>query len=208
MATHSRFEIFSEEDYGNVLFGLVKAGKLQDADGLFEKLASGDFGYVRPGPTCYHSMILRCVQAQQWENALTWYDRMVADNIQPLSSSQSGLLLASFKVGGLDKARWFLHQLAESETYISNDNATLAIKLLLPEVKEEHNTQTIRKKLRQVADQKAEPARGKLLELIRSIREAEIEDDERATHNPGLATREEKGWQKVMTKLIAVHGSD
>lgn len=202
--TNDGLNVGSETDFGVVMHGKIARGDFQSADELFQSLDRGDHGYVRPGPTCFNSLILGCIQARRWEDAINCYDRMVDRDIQPLSSSYAGLVLASFRASGNEGARSFLKRAVTSKAQFSGETALLAMKLLIPAMADETNTRNIRMKLRQMADERQTESRETLLQLIRVIREAEIEEDEEAEQPLGIPL-EGNRWRVVMSKLADEH---
>ena len=190
---HSR-----EEDFGAVLHGRVVAGDLSTAEEMFGSLEGS--GKVRPGSTCYNSMILGCIQRSRWEDAISWYDRMREKGVEPLSSTNSGLMLASFKTGGKTSTLDLLNKFVTTETRLSADNILVALKILMPELDGEQTFRGIRERIRSMVDaqkQSAEP----LLALTGSIRAADLEDQKRQSGRSSSNSTSDN-WRSVLTALI------
>lgn len=184
------------------MHGHIVSDDRQSAEELFESLESGTMGDIRPGPTCFNSIFLGCIKDRRWEDALSWYDRMIEAGMQPLAPSYAGLLLASFKVGGQQQTLSMIDQLSANGARISSETVRLALKLLLPGFEEDETFADIRRRMRYMIDQRREPSSDPFLNLLRAIREAEMQDEEEVNLPAGSLPRGD-GWCAVLPLLIS-----
>jgi pentatricopeptide repeat protein len=185
------------------MHGYVSQGNLQKALDLFGGLkeADGKDGKTQVGASCYNSLFLGYIQERQWENCLSLYEEMDASGVEPLSSSYSGLVLASFEIGGKPHLVTFLQHLVESKACVSSETAELALKLLLPQVKKEEGFNGIRARLRKMMDDRTE-FKDALLDLISAIRVAELEGEENAQKQGDPSSHSDR-WTVVLANLLA-----
>jgi len=128
---------------------------------------------------------------------------MIESGIEPLASCYAGLLLASFKIGGEERALSFIRQLSSNQARISGETIQFILKLFLPGFECDVTFVDIRKRIRHMIDMRGE-SREPLLDLLRSIREAELEDEKQRKLSPSNPLLPGDGWRDVLPKLVSV----
>lgn len=184
------------------MHGYVLSGDIEVAEGMFESLEDGHYGDIHPGATCFNSMILGCIEKQKWEEAFSWYNRMIGSGVEPLPSSYSGLLIASLRLGGRERTLSLLKGMSTANGRISGETVQLALKLMIPELAREESYHDMRNRIRQMIDQGSE-SREHLLALTIAIREAENEENKEVYHN-SHPHRDSNGWHIVLSALVKV----
>lgn len=198
----------SEETYGAVIHSLATGKRNDEASALFDELktASRESG-ISPGVSCYNSMILSQINSKDWSQVLSTYDEMKAEGLRPNSATTQGLLIASYRVGGVDRARSTMEETLATEVLVSRENCRLALKLLMPDILEGNKSASvtvIQGYLRSIGDSN-EPLRSSCLNLLRSIRQADIEQNRLPTRNAPeevLSRRREEAWKAALRDIL------
>lgn len=193
---------FREKDFGAIMRGRVVSGDLQTAEDLFDSLEKTG-GSVPPGPACYHAMVLACIQKNNFEDCLSWYDRMLEVGVEPLPSTYTSFLQASFKTGGKASTVELLGKILQSEATISQETALLTIRMLLPELENKQNFADIRQRIRSMIDDEKRNPDDPLFSFMKLIRTAELEDEKSRSAKPA-STASSDGWRAVLSALIDV----
>lgn len=195
------------------------AKQLDNARTLLQSMVSGELG-IQPGPTCYDGFILACVRCQAWDDAAATYQSMKEFGVVPSPVACYGILLAAFRRGGRSEAKTYLEGFGASGAQLHGDGALLALRTMLPEIGEgEVTLADVRDHLRAVND-KDEVIQNKTLNLVRSLRVAELEEQRQVSVGlkmDVLLNRRRVAWQNVLKDLIVyvdavetreqVHGS-
>lgn len=181
------------------MHGHVEEGNFDAAADLYDSLEAGDFDGVRPGPTCYNSLILGCLYRREWADALAWYEKMLNSNVKPLASTYAGLLLSAYKIGGDEQALSLLSEILATKARVSGTTAQVALKILMPDLEADETHDAIRKHIRTMIDN-GDQDREPLLALLGSIRVAQLED-EKYENDPSSVTIDESRWLNVLSKL-------
>jgi pentatricopeptide repeat protein len=179
------------------------AGRSDEAEELFDAMETGGAGDgVKPGLSCYNAILLSRVRSRTWEDALSVYEAMKQSAIEPDPSTVQGVILASYRMGGKEHVQFFLKEMLSSKARLDKGTFELAAKILLPVVK--GNTSDVRKKLREICDQ-TPSLRSVSLDLMRSIRIAEVEQERQASEVlriEEIQQKREESWHCAMIHLI------
>jgi hypothetical protein len=164
-----------EHLYGAVLQSLVLAGQQDEAELLVESMESQKNGIdVVPGTYCYDALLMGRIRRHDWDGAIGIYDTMKAKCIVVGPQTIQGLVLAHQQRGG-DAA-----VVLAVEAVLQNDKARiqegvfrLIARILLKEM-DLKSFDSFRQQVR-AAGEKNSSLRDLSLQLVRSLRVAEIE---------------------------------
>lgn len=158
---------------------------------------------VQLGTSCFNALVLSYVRSEQWESALALYEEMESLGVPLDSSTVQGFLLASYRSGGKGSVISTIEDLLRADTAMGAPSFDLALKMLAPKdvVESTDRRQTLR-----AMGEEIPTLRSSTLNLIRSIRIAEVED--RRNPNPNLemddiAARRSKAWKDATSLLLA-----
>ena len=206
----------SEESYAALLHAYAVAKQHGQARKLLESIQSGELG-IHPGPSSYDAYTLACVQSRSWSDLLGAYETMKETEIAPSPTACHGILLATFKIGGKSAARALLEEFLSSGVQLNQASALLAIKIMVPEAScgdsvsnnegGSFTLSSVRENLRNISEQpdfhsNLQPAS---LNLIRSLRRCEIEEERRAAGGLAQHTVQDgrrKAWHTVLQHLL------
>ena len=171
---------YSEDLYGAVLHSLVTNNRQEDAEELFRSMERKENGIdVLPGPSSFGAMMLSAIRSHSWDKAIALYDQMKENGIVASPHVLQGLIMAhSHKSGRSGTISVVKSILKTGETQITESTFRLISKILFKEV--QSHLGDFRRDLRDLGE-KDDTLRDVTLNLIRSIRVAEIESNRTPT---------------------------
>lgn len=165
-----------------------------------------DNSSINVGAYTYGAVILSYVTKADWEMALSVHDDMVTRGVVPDSTTTYGLLLSAFKVGGPTRAHRYLERLLGLGVVPGKATCTLALRLLIPGLSRCSSTETMRLQLRDMIENRDKIFNEEdLLDLLRSLRVAEVEEGRKPTvtmSTAKLETRQQQAWRLVLETLL------
>jgi hypothetical protein len=114
-----------------------------------------------------------------------------------------GLVLAYSRKGGRSYVVSLMEKLQDAGACIDENTFKLLVRVLLPEI--DGTTEDIRKRVRGIGESNP-PLRGAALNLIRSVRTAEIEQNRPFSSKnrleAGMNPRQREAWHSVLVHLL------
>lgn len=197
--------MYREEVYGAVIHSLAVSKRGADARNIFESMSDGDYeDGVLPGTACYDAVLLSFLQEGDWEQALELHGKMKASGISQTPATFQGALIASHKIGELEKAVHAINEALSSEVQLDQSCCELAMRILLRTLFHHKSISETRLKLREICeeDRAVHPS---CLDLLRSLRVAEVEE-KRLPNNAltaaMVAQRRQKAWRDTLFSLV------
>ena len=179
--------------------------QIELAQYLMRSIESGDMG-VNVGPAIYDGYVVACVTCHAWDDIVAVFQRMKAAGLHPPSASSChGILLAGYRQGRTaDESKALLDDLLAAGAQFNRDVALLSIKILLPHwCRGGKTVSDIRSKLRSNLPQDDEVVKGAIVQLIRSLRIAEMEE-ERGLPSTSLMKAGSETWTAVVKDVLHV----
>lgn len=193
----------NEELYGAVLHSLVVDDKKGEAMKMFESMRRDETGLtINPGISCYNAILLGYVRSQSWEDALLLHKAMIEEGISPNPQTTQGLALATFKTNGKTGVLSLLETLLAEDVTIDETTFLLVARMLLPNAS--GSTDDLRKMLRELGESN-ETLKTYALELTRSLRTAQVEQNRKATikhRKTGMNSKEKESWRSALGHLL------
>ena len=183
---------------------------------IFESLSNEDLS-LRPGAACYGAMMSICMRNNQYEDALTWYDRMRELGVKLQPEFTVDWLVASYNTRGVEDTRRILSSLVDDIEIGADRNLGFEVlRLFLPlqqvNIRLDDDLDNIRNQLRGCAElSPSEATRDWLIDIVRSLRLAEMEDNRTVTFSlqeNELATRKSIAWKKAIQSILAFTGDN
>ena len=141
---------------------------------LFQSMKSGEENGIEPGISSYDAIISARVQERSWDDVFSLYDEMKTKEIEPSSSTVKGLIASNNQKDGRESVSTALESLLLSKAQFDESTFRLASEILFQGV--DDNLDDFRKNVREIGEGN-EDLRESSLDLVRSIRFAEIESD-------------------------------
>lgn len=166
-------------------------------------MESGEnFNGVRPGVSCYNAIILNHVRLREWDKVIAVHEAMKEKNIAVTPQTIQGLVLAYSRKGGKAYVTSLLETLRDDGACIDENTFKLLTRVLLPEI--EGTLEKVRKRVRDIGESNPQ-LRGAALDLMRSLRTAEIEEHRRNTKNmleADFNVRKKEAWRSVLVYFL------
>jgi len=195
-----------DEAYGAVIYSYAIAKQFEKARSTLLSMESGELG-VRPGPSCYDGFLLACILNRSWEDAITAYKRLKDSGIIPSPIANHGALISTHRLGGRPKTRAFLEDLLSEGGELNHYSSVLAVKIMLPEVVDQgvKTIYELRNELRKIKEKGETPIGKASLNLVRSLRVAELEEERQAGRGLKMSEIEKRrkvAWRGVLEVLL------
>lgn len=201
--------LYRDDTYGSLLYAHGVANQLENARTLLYSLESGEMG-IRPGSICYDGYILGCIRSKAWDDVAAAFRSMQKTQVQPSPAACHGILLASLRRGGRLEAKLCLEALRAAGAPLRGEGMILAFKAMLRDsgkINESIGTISgIRNYLRATVESDPSIKTSSCVELIRTLRIAELEDQREETRGlsmQAILSRQDVAWQGVFQSLIA-----
>jgi pentatricopeptide repeat protein len=158
---------------------------------------------VSPGPSSFGAMMLSAIRSHSWDKAITVYEEMKEKGIVVSPHVLQGLIMAHSRKSGRSGTMSVVESILQTDkTQITESTFRLISKVLFKEV--QSNLDDFRRDLRGLGE-KDHDLRDVTLNLIRSIRVAEIESNRSPT--PQNTTKEiqqvqDKAWLSATKDLL------
>jgi pentatricopeptide repeat protein len=197
----------SEDLHGAVLYHLVVDDKIEEALDLFGKMEEQQSGLTTtPGTSSYNAILLAHVRSQSWDAALSLYEIMKEKDISANPQTIQSLVLATYKTGGKLSVLTLLESLlATGEAIFDERTVLLAARVLLPDAP--GSIDGIRSMLRVMGDRN-ESLKRPALDLTRSLRTAQVEQNRRVSKNQPKARvkpqEEGETWHSALAYLLTL----
>jgi pentatricopeptide repeat protein len=195
---------YREELYGAVLHSLVTNDRKEDAEKLFQSMEKKENGIdVLPGPSCFGALILSSIRRRSWDEAISVYDRMREQGVVASPQAVQGLIMASSQKNGQSGVMSIVESFVQTgEVQITESTFRLITRTLYKEV--QGPLHDFRRDIRNIGEN--DPSmRDVCLNLIRSIRVAEIESHRQPTPHKTVEEMkqvQDKAWLSATSHLI------
>ena len=160
--------------FGEVLQGLVVAGKPHDAHTMFNDMKNPQTSLPAPGVSCYNAIIMSHIQGREWEKVISTFKDMRPSGIAPNAESVQGYLLAQVGRNGKLCAASVINDLLKEEMPMDEDVFLFVSRLLLPGLGGS-TTDEIRRKAREMGECQP-PLRTFCLKIVTTARSAQDQD--------------------------------
>ena len=188
--------------FGAVLNGLGIDGRRDEAVELFTAFEANDStGENIPGVTCHDALVMAHVRAKAWDDAIAVHESMKRKHISESRQTIHGLVLAHNHRGGKSSVMSLLETLQSENASIDETTFKMLIRIMVPEL--HGTTDEIRSKVRKVGE--LDPnLRDASLNLIRSVRRAEIEQSRPMLHDQPRDSDEHamEAWRAVLPHFL------
>ena len=194
----------SEELYSDVLRTMAAAGNYEEMEELFQSMQTGTEDGIEPGISSYDAVISARIQEQNWDKVFALYDEMKEREVRPSSYTIKGLLTANNEKEGRNSVASALESLLLSSAQFDESAFRLASKILFQDV--DNNLDDFRKIVREIGERNQE-LRDSSLDLVRSIRSAEVESSRpskqpNGSENQGSQHAAEEAWRQAISNLL------
>lgn len=188
-----------------MIHSLAVNKKTKEAIELFESIHSGSVGDdITPGVTCYNARMLAHVEAHEWDKALACHSERKEAGIPWTAASFKDVLLASYRLGNKEKALEVVEEGLESEMSMDYGCCVMSLQILLGDVLKSSNIEQARQRLREIGEENHD-LRNPSLNLIRSLRAAEVEEKREPTKGlkqDEIAARRDAAWNEALKHLV------
>ena len=194
----------SEELYSDVLRTMAAAGNYEEMEELFQSMQTGIEDGIEPGISSYDAVISARIQEQNWDDVFALYDEMKEREVKPSSDTIKGILTANNEKEGRNSVASALESLLLSSAQFDESAFRLASNILFQDV--DNNLDDFRKIVREIGEGNEE-LRDSSLDLVRSIRSAEVESSRpsklpNGSENQGSKHAAEEAWRQAISNLL------
>ena len=190
-----------------MLHSMAVTNRFNDMEELFQSMQTESGKGTKPGVLSYDAILLARIRARSWNGAIALCEEMKAEGLVPSAHTVQGLLLAKNQTGGSPAVASTLESLLQSGGQFDETAFRLACRMLLGGAAD-GNLEELRQNIRGFGEESPATMREPALNLARSIRSAEIEDDRRPNTTTGQASEHEtkrkqkEAWQKATSHLL------
>ena len=215
---------FREEAYAAYIHALAINQKHEEAMDILVTMKKNN---IQPSnASCYQACMVSAMRSKQWKDVLTLFEEMKEDSIPFTSSSLYGLLLASYKQGGIDE----VVRSIENNDILNDRNKSnrltvpidknifrLCMKLFLPQIvnstkdhmenDEDYQVDAMRKALRKWGEDNLD-LKSDALDLLRNIRMAQLAEKRipiKLNTKYQLQQQRYKSWINVIKSILKLH---
>lgn len=193
---------YSEELYSAVLHTLAVKDRYVEMEELFQSMLMNEEKGIKPGVSSYDAILLARIRARSWDGAIALYDQMKADDIIPSSRTIQGLLVAHNQKGGRTSVLSALDSLLLCNAQFDESTFRFASKTLFKEV--DNDLEDFRQTIRDDGERNPN-LRVASLNLVRSIRVAEIESNRQQTMHKSqdeIDKKQDETWKLATSYLL------
>lgn len=185
------------------------ADQIEEAQYLMRTIESGGMG-IEVGPAIYDGYVLACVRSQQWDDIMELFHRMKSQNLySPSAPTSHGILLARRRQGATkDEIEALVDDLINFGAQFNRDFALLSASILLSHLcGDGKSVSSVRTKLRSNLPKPEGRRKEYIVQLIRSLRIAEMEE-QRNVQSTSSSEPGSELWGKVINDIMQVAKCD
>ena len=191
---------------GAVILSLAHSNRTAEATAFFEDVSWGRFSKdLKPGLACYNGYMLSLMKMKAWGDVLSIQQSMREAGISPDPSTFHGVLIASMRSGGKSVVLSVVEDAVKNGMKINRECIDLIMRGLLSDLNLRANAiPATRETLRALLDER-DGLQNEYLDLIRTLRIAELEDSREASYlirAEQIKVKQECAWQAVLNSLV------
>lgn len=202
VSSHIFSRPISEELYSAVLHTLAVTDRYQEMEELFQSMVMDGENGIKPGVSSFDAILLARIRARSWDGAIALYDQMKIEGIIPSSRTIQGLLVAYDQKGERISVLAALDSFLLSNAQFDEGLFRFASKTLFKEV--DKNLEDFRQTIREIGERYPN-LKDTSLNLVRSIRDAEIESSRKKTKHKSqyeIEKNEKEAWRLATFHLM------
>mmetsp|Transcript_23974 Transcript_23974/g.27436 ORF Transcript_23974/g.27436 Transcript_23974/m.27436 type:complete len:975 (+) Transcript_23974:160-3084(+) len=191
-----------EELYSAVLHTLAAMDRYQEMEELFQSMVRDGENGIKPGVSSFDAILLARIRAQSWDGTIALYDQMKIEGITPSSRTIQSLLVAYDQKGERISVLSALDSFLISNAQFDEGLFRFVSKTLFKEV--DKNLDDFRQTIREIGERYPN-LRDSSINLVRSIRDAEIESSRPKTRHKSqyeIEKNEKEFWQLATFHLV------
>ena len=199
------FAFCSEDLYGAVLEALVSDDRQDEAEALVRSMEAGEDGiHISPGTLSFDALVMGHIQKKNWQAVVDTYETVKERDIAMGPQMMEGLVVAHQHIGGKDGVVFVVEELLHNDRAKIQDALFRQIAQILFEDMDLDSFDTFRQQVR-AEGEKDRRLRDSSLQVVRSLRVAEIEADRPSSRHKSEADLEavrDQAWKDATKYLL------